>query len=30
MDNNKIENKVEDNFTCHNNKMKPLYGYNKE
>ena len=30
MDNNKIENKVEDNFTSHNNKMKPLYGYNKE
>ena len=30
MDNNKIENKVEDHFTCHNNKMKPLYGYNKE
>lgn len=30
MDNNKIENKVEDNFTFHNNKMKPLYGYNKE
>jgi hypothetical protein len=31
MDNNyKIENKLEDNLTTHNNKMKPLYCYNKE